>query len=124
MTDDDAGTAISIIPTLGVPDLDEAVRYYRRVGFEERWRYPEGADATNVGLGCGQVTVMLALRPDGERVERQNFYVIMRDIASFHEAVRKELGDDVSPLVDADYGMRDFSLRDPWGHQLTFGEER
>ena len=34
----------------------------------------------------------------------------------------KDAGLDVPELADTDYGMRDTSITDPWGHHLTFGE--
>ncbi len=122
--DKQAWIATALMPTLGVSDLDDAVVYYHRLGFEELWRYPEGSQTTHVGMQFGEVVVMLALSSGEEpRIERQNIYFIMKNIESFHEALRSMFGDELPPIVESDYGMRDFGLRDPWGHLLTFGEE-
>jgi catechol 2,3-dioxygenase-like lactoylglutathione lyase family enzyme len=120
----DTWTAAAMMPTLGVSDLDDAVAYYRGLGFEELWRYPEGSQPTHVGMRFGEVAVMLALASDGEpRIDRQNIYFIMKNVAGFHESLRPVFGKDLPSIVESDYGMRDFALSDPWGHLLTFGEE-
>lgn len=116
--------AVGVIPTLGVTDLDRAAAFYERLGFRREWSYPETGRATHLGLSSGSVTVMLVLAEECERpIQRQNLYFVMRDLDGFHRRLAASPGAEVPAIVQADYGMRDFSLADPWGHRLTFGEE-
>ena len=55
-----------------------------------------------------------------ELIANKNFLLPRLD--DFHRRLRQELGAEVPAIVETDYGMRDFSLTDPWGHQLTFGQ--
>ncbi|TQV89847.1 VOC family protein [Aliikangiella coralliicola] len=112
--------AVAVMPTLGVTDLEVMTHYYLSLGFEERWRYPDIEPVTHIGMTFGEVTLMFYLCSNSE-VEKQNIYFIMQDIAGYHQHV-KDIVPKVEPLCDADYGMRDFSIADPWGHQLNFGE--
>ena len=119
-----AWAASAIIPTLGVDDLDAAVAHYEKLGFRESWRYPPGAASTHVGMDFGDVSIMLTVPCDGKApTDRQNLYFVMKNLGSFHEGLRAVYGTDLPPMVESDYGMRDFVLTDPWGHVLAFGEE-
>ncbi len=114
-----------MIPTLDVDDLGDAAEFYAGLGFEREWSFPEEGPATHVGLSFGAVTLMLARNPEpGRRIERQNLYFVMRDVDGFHDRLRRRADLEVPAIVEADYGMRDFAITDPWGHCLTFGEER
>lgn len=112
-----------VMPTLTVGDLGEAVAYYRALGFLEEWAHPSGDSPSHVGLSLGSVDLMLAACADSAKtIERQNLYFLVEGIDSYHALLRHNLGESIPDLVDADYGMRDFTIRDPWGHLLTFGE--
>ena len=115
--------AVGVIPTLIVDDLGAAADFYAALGFQQEWSYPEEGTATHLGCRLGEVTIMLSMERDAEaRTYRQNLYFLMRDLDGFHRRLERELPGDVPAIVDADYGMRDFSMTDPWGHLLTFGE--
>ena len=117
-----AAGAVSVIPTLFVDDLPEAEVFYSRLGFHRDWSYPEDGTPSHLGFCFGDVTVMLALNPQpGRRVERQNLYFVVKRVDELHQRLARELGGVVTEIEDADYGMRDFSITDPWGHLLTFG---
>lgn len=115
-------TVVEVMPSLGVGDLREAITFYRKLGFVWEWDYPEGAEASHVGISFGDVNLMLARCAD-RPIERQNMYFVMQGIDAYHRELRARLGETVPELVDSDYGMRDFAVRDPWGHLLTFGQE-
>lgn len=121
---DDAWEVVEVLPTLMVDDLDRAVTYYEALGFERDWSYPsDEEDPTHVGLDFGPVHLMLSLCHDPpSEIPRQNLYFVLESLSAYHQRLRSALGDDVPEIVDSDYGMRDVSLQDPWGHLLTFGE--
>lgn len=111
-------TMRSVMPTLGVDDLESAVSYYAKLGFGEQWRYPEHAPATHVGVALHQVSLMLwhCAGP----IDRQNLYFVIEGLSAFHQHAAATLP-DIGPLQETDYGMKDVSITDPWGHLLTFG---
>ena len=121
--------ATRAIPILNVTDIEDAVEFYNKLQFEEDWRYSEqGEDddpsqTTHVGLMLGDVSMMIALCDDKTAIHRQNIYFTIRDIDAYHSQLKVSLGSELPELVAADYGMRDFSLTDPWGHMLSFGDD-
>lgn len=116
--------AVGVIPTLSVDDLAAASAFYTALRFEHEWSFPEDGPASHMGFSFGVVTIMLALDLDtGGAVARQNLYFVLGDLDDYHAELRRDLDAEVPAIVQADYGMRDFSITDPWGHLLTFGQE-
>ena len=114
---------VEVMPILDVGDLEEGVAYYERLGFEREWDYPSADAPTHVGLSFGSLNLMLArAEAPASKPPRQNLYFILKGIDAYHARLRSVLGDELPEVVEYDYGMRDFSVRDPWGHLLTFGE--
>ncbi|MFQ5552077.1 MAG: VOC family protein [Gemmatimonadales bacterium] len=121
--------ALSIVPTLGVAKLDRAVEFYESIGFTVKWNYSESdPSATNpsydesshVGLMFGRTSIMLTACANAESIQKQGVYFVMKGVKAFHAGLATVI--EVPDLVDSDYGMTDFAVRDPWGHILTFGE--
>jgi len=120
--------AVGVIPTLNVTDVDEAVKFYKMLHFEEEWRFPVSesngdSHSTHVGMSQGDISIILALH-DGEEdaIQLQEIYIVMENVRAFHESLVENFDDEIEDLDQADYGMLDFSISDPWGHLLTFGE--
>ena len=128
------------IPTLAVPDLEIGIEYYERLGFSLDWRFP-ATNPTHAGLVLGSCSIMLSLC---EPSERADLYFIVDDIAACHRSIREaepwELAEEAGALAQREdcpparacqappapkataYGLIDFSMVDPWGHHLTFGQ--
>lgn len=128
------------IPTFAVPNLETGIDFYSRLGFEVDWKWPENA-ATHAGLILGACSIMLT---QCEPTERADVYFIVDDVSACHatilarkpwelaaEAGAQAKRDDcpsarslLPPEAPADtaYGLRDFSIVDPWGHHLSFGQ--
>lgn len=126
------------IPTHAVPELELALEFYERLGFELSWRWPEESP-THAGLMRGECSVMLA--ECDPRVFAAVYFVV-DDVEACHAAIMKaepwvlaaraaeRPGED--PPVrsrrapDAPqprpFGYKDFVIIDPWGHELSFGE--
>ncbi len=49
-------------------------------------------------------------------------YVFIADVDAFHAALPGEIA--VGPIVDQPWGMREFSVTDPSGNVLRFGQHR
>ena len=116
------------IPTLAVADLEAGIEFYSRLGFVVDWRWPEDSP-THAGLMLGSCSIMLSLC---EPSERADVYFIVDDVSACHAAVlagrpwelaaaARSLERPEAPKPTA-YGLKDFSMVDPWGHHLSFGE--
>jgi catechol 2,3-dioxygenase-like lactoylglutathione lyase family enzyme len=133
-------TIEKVIPTLAVPDLETGIGFYCRIGFKVDWKWPEKAP-THAGLMLGACSIMLSR---GEPAERADVYFIVDDVVACHASVvagkswelasaagaiakradcppDRSLGPPAAPTARG-YGLRDFSIVDPWGHHLAFGE--
>lgn len=128
------------IPTLAVPELEVGIEFYARLGFEVDWRFPETAP-NFAGLKRGGSTIMLA---ECEPAVLGAIDFVVDDVSACHaeliagrcwetaatEGALAARGDCPPPRaleappepVDTEYGLRNFTLIDPWGHQLSFGE--
>ena len=111
----------SAMPCLPVTDLEQAIHFYTRLGFSLDWRYPEGGDSTHAGMKLHDVSLLL--NHCSGTPQRQDIYFFVADIMSFHRQLKTQFS-EIPDLVEAEYGMTDFTLLDPWGHQLSFGESQ
>ncbi|MEM0983568.1 MAG: VOC family protein [Planctomycetota bacterium] len=111
-----------MMPTFVVDDLDRAIDHYvNTLGFEERWRYPQG-QATEAQVMRGGVELMLSKRDPGPNRRGPSSGTIFVDgIHEYHDEVASRLPRCL-PLRDTPYGMREFEVPDPDGNWLTFGE--
>ncbi|XOV77596.1 MAG: VOC family protein [Aestuariibacter sp.] len=120
MNDSENWRVRSVMPILGVPDLEAASQYYEKLGFKEQWRYPDAKQATHLGMSFSELSFMFSHCEDSLR-DRQNLYITMENLSSYYEHLSTVLP-DIGAIVETDYGMKDISITDPWGHILTFGE--
>ncbi len=128
------------IPNFAVPDLDAGIAFYERLGFFVDWRWPT-TDPTHAGLMMGECSIMLA---KCDPAVKADVYFIVTDVAACHAHIMStkpwELSSHAGALANRDdcpsprslkppnapaetgYGLRDFSLEDPWGNHMSFGE--
>ena len=109
-----------LTPTLQVHDLDQAIAFYAKLGFETGWIWPEGKP-THASLKKDGVSFMIALVDESREIQQGDLYFWVEDIEGYAKKL-KDAGIDIPDLTDTEYGMRDASIADPWGHHLTFGE--
>jgi uncharacterized glyoxalase superfamily protein PhnB len=136
-TDDtNAGPPPTVWPCLSYADAPAAIDWLvEAFGFEEVCRYPgEGDDGRDIAhaelrwpLGGG---VMMG-SPPKEETERSPgtpgsgfMYVVTDDPDALFERATKAGAEVIEPLVDADYGNRGFTVKDPEGHRWSFGVYR
>jgi len=110
----------SVKPVLPVPDMAEAVEFYRRLGFEVE-QYDEGYAWVRT---CGWEFFHLAHAPTldpGASVAAA--YVHVSDADEWHVAITAAAGDDaaIGGVVDQPWGMREFVVTDPAGNVVRFG---
>jgi uncharacterized glyoxalase superfamily protein PhnB len=107
-----------IHPTLTVADITQAVSFYQTaLGFSDGFVW--GDPPTFAGVNLGETQLFLrhgTPQPGGCSV---SFVVGNADeLYEFHRANGVEVA---LPPGDRDYGLRDYSVRDLYGHWLSFG---
>ena len=67
----------------------------------------------------------LRRRLGSERTNNEEWsaYLYVDDVDTHHEAVKATGVEIVYPLEDQFYGCRDYTIRDPDGHLIAFGQE-
>ena len=121
-----------LVPMLKVSDIHRSLQFYQEVaGFErvssteelEKWNWAE--------IKSGDVLLMLAQDGDGTETPAPSgdeeswptiFYFYPDNVEVLYQQV-KGLGYEMDELSNTFYGMREFSLRDPDGHLLSFGQD-
>lgn len=127
-------TLQNLIPMLNVSDIEASLEFYRgALGFKvvsdpeavKRWRW--------AAIRSGRTELMLSQTESGpglaDCADPQVstawpviFYFYPDDVARLHAKLIAS-GFEPTPLQDTIYGMREFSLRDPDGHMLSFGQD-
>jgi catechol 2,3-dioxygenase-like lactoylglutathione lyase family enzyme len=125
-------TLTRLVPMLHVSDVERSLGFYRdHLGFtlvspESALREYGWAHIRRDG-----VDLMLAGGLEGGPIRRPGattsdwpvmFYFYPDDVESLHRALGSR-GVDVGELCVTFYRMKEFSLLDPDGHMLTFGQE-
>jgi DNA-binding transcriptional MerR regulator len=126
--DHDARTDLSawlhVMPRLPVSDLERSIAYYEQaLGFRLAWRT---ADAGMAALASGWIEMLLLVPwPEGPP-PAQSAYVYVEDPDALCAEYLQAGADVIDPVASRQYGMRDFVVQDPDGHQFTLGrgEER
>jgi len=107
------------VPIFAVTHLAEALEYYERVlGFAVAWQWGNPPHLANV---CrDKVSINLAVA-EGTPA-RSQIYVQMVGVDAYYERVVATGAAVKVPIGNRPYGMRDFSIVEPNGHELSFGE--
>jgi len=108
----------SVSPFLQVTDLSSAQSFYSSLGFELQWAYPD-EDPTHMAMSMHDVELSFVLVDHAN--SKADLYIHVEGVELYHRAFSEKVK-DVSPIIQSAYGMKDFSLEDPWGHHLVFGE--
>jgi predicted enzyme related to lactoylglutathione lyase len=118
MTSINPRTRIVAKTILPVVDMDDAMAFYERLGFEVR-RYDAGyAWMVHVGSEVLHLAIALELQP---RANEAAVYFHVQDADAWH-AAWSDVGIDLTPIQDEPWGMREFSLTDPSGNRLRVGQ--
>ena len=105
-------------PGLAVGDVGAAVEYYVvKLGFTLGFTWG-GEPPTFAGVNLDRVQVFLQQGDPGAGTEVYFAVGDADELYDFHRA--NGVAIDTAP-GDRDYGLRDYSVHDPWGNRLTFG---
>jgi len=123
----------NIIPTLKYRNAPKMIDWLGRAfGFEKHAVYADGDVVHHAQLVFGSGMIMLGsagasdfdalqVPPAPGKPVTQSAYVVVPDADAHHARAIAAGAEIVRPLVDADYGGRGYSCRDPEGNVWSFG---
>jgi GNAT superfamily N-acetyltransferase/predicted enzyme related to lactoylglutathione lyase len=107
---------------LAVADVPATVRFYcDKLGFTGEWLW--GDPPTFGGVRWGKVSILFCLQPAlAAQVEGHQHYFFVSGIDRLHERHRENGVQVINPLEAKPWGLREYTVRDPNGYHLRFGE--
>lgn len=112
-------------PMLHTDDLDMTTRFFTDVlGFtvDGTWGPEPGGPATWCALSNGPARLMYTVGGDEPPAMTGRLYFYPDDVDRYHEQVVARGANTLGPPTDREYGMREFSLEDPNGYLMSFGQ--
>ncbi len=104
-------------PGLPVRDVAAATEFYlTKLGFKPGFTWGSPPELAGVNLGAVQIFLQSAKQPGAGSV-----YFVVGDADQLHDFHRANGVEDLVPPGDRAYGLRDYSIRDLDGNELTFG---
>lgn len=111
----------SAAPCLSVRDMSCSLEFYRRVlGCEPG--HLEADPPVYAILHRDDVAIHLTLDHDGEKTGANSCCVFGKNVNALYEACVAAGAKITREIEDSSYGLRDFSLSDPDGNVILFGE--
>ena len=111
----------SVSPIFSVADVPQALAFYRDVlGFEIGWTW--GEPPTYASVCRNRVELNLGRPAEGEALSPSSAYVALSNIDAYYAGIVARGAPVTVPIGDRPYGMRDFTVADPSGNTLSFGE--
>ncbi len=114
-------------PYFPVPDVDQSVTYYERVlGFEREYvggQPPQFAIMSRDGLPVMLRLVSERISPNANQGGTWDVFFWVSDAKALHEELHARGADVVyGPIVQSEYQMLEFAVRDGDGYVLGFGQ--
>lgn len=121
MASDERSVFEGLAAIFTVRDLAEALAFYTdRLEFEIGWTWGEPPSYASV---CrDRVELNLGLPAEGKSATSSAVYISLTRIDEYHARLLAHGVTVRVPIGDRDYGMRDFTIADPSGNELTFGQ--
>lgn len=123
-------TLTALAPMLEVTDLAETIAFYEGLGFACQNRLESDGKLVWAYLCRDAAQLMFTWTPPHDHAEGEDhdhgpalagsLYFYPDDVEALWVELR-EKAPVVQEIGDRDYGMRDFSLRDPNGYLISFG---
>ena len=116
-----------VTPVLTVPDVRSAVAWYTEVfGFVEHVRIGDG-HRSQLGLPDGPPAelVVAEVRPGRRTPERERSHQVMLKVADVARVIETAVAREarlVDPPHDWEYGERQATIDDPFGHQWVLNQ--
>jgi uncharacterized glyoxalase superfamily protein PhnB len=116
----------TVIPVLGYPDVEEAIRWLcDAFGFTPRWQAGNHRAQLNAGDGVVAVTEQPLEgihRLPGERYHSHSVMVRVEDVNAHFERSSMHGARILSPPADYPYGERQYTAEDLAGHVWIFSQ--
>lgn len=109
-----------ITATINVLDLKRSVDFYISLGFTQDWLWPE-SKPVQASLSNNGVSFMVKQVTTKAEIHTTDLYFSVEGIGGFYDGVQPNIT-DCPELVVQPYGMQDFTITDPDGHTMSFGE--
>jgi uncharacterized glyoxalase superfamily protein PhnB len=119
-----------ISPTLAVRNMKETIKFYEKsLGFKMGMAFPDAHNTEYVDLSKdGMVLMFIPVKNIGIGNEEKlgigvNLHMqIDGDIDEYYQELKKKGVKIVVDIKDEPYGIRDFTIEDVDGYQLTFNQ--
>jgi uncharacterized glyoxalase superfamily protein PhnB/GNAT superfamily N-acetyltransferase len=110
----------ALSPILAVPDISAAVEFYTRVlGFERDWLW--GDPPRHAAVRRDKVQIQFGLNPTmAARVSGMQYFFFVDGVEEFHALHRARGAEICSAIENKPWGLREYTVRDPWGYELRF----
>ena len=124
---DDTPTPVTTkaIPIFAVEDVPATVRWYEEIlGWTTSFLWPgpdSGEPPWYGGVRDGEVEIHLN-SSDSDAARPGKVYIYANGVDALAEAIKARGGELAQEPTSYEYGMRDFTLYDPAGNQISFGE--
>jgi uncharacterized glyoxalase superfamily protein PhnB len=121
MTDENPVLKINALsPILAVPDVPAAVDYYTRVlDFDHDWLY--GDPPVHGAVRRGNIQIQFGHNAEmAARAGGMQFLLFVEQVDEFYELHRARGAQFASPIADKPWGLREYTVRDPYGYELRF----
>jgi len=121
MTNDEPSVFESMAAIFQVRDFAEALAFYPEVlGFEVGWTWGDPPGYASV---CrDRVEINFGAPQQGQGIVPSGIYIAITNIDSYYARIQARGAEIAVPIGDRDYGMRDFTVVDPSGNRLSFGQ--
>jgi len=111
--------AATVIPVLAYRDVREAVEWLcRAFGFRERLQIGEHRSQ----LTCGEGAIVVTTSAGDPAPSAHSILVRVDDVDAHCERARRAGATILGDPADFPYGERQYSVRDPGGHEWTFSQ--
>jgi catechol 2,3-dioxygenase-like lactoylglutathione lyase family enzyme len=105
---------------VAVSDLDAAIEFYTgKLGFRRAFTW--GDPPTFAGVNLGEVQLFLAKGAPTPSPDTGAAYFLVGDADALYEFHRANGVEIAQVIEDRPYGIRDYTVRDPYGYHLVFG---
>jgi catechol 2,3-dioxygenase-like lactoylglutathione lyase family enzyme len=107
---------------LAVADVAATIKFYReKLGFTKDWVWDD--PPTHGGVQWGDVDVSFHLAPElAKHVEGHQHYFFVKGVDDMQARHQQNGVPIISPIERKQWGMREYTVRDPNGYHLRFGE--
>jgi len=116
---------LRVVPSLLVRDLPRTLAFYARLGFRPTGTWPDAERPTWAEVTRDAVALQFHTEPPRGTPPRPvcsgTFYLHPESVQALADELRDAVPFEWGPEV-MDYGMRDFTVRDPDGYLLAFPE--